>query len=369
MLQVSHGCVSKILARYNDTGSILPGTIGGSKPRVTTNRVVDAIRRYKEKDPGIFAWEIRDKLLADAVCDKYNVPSVSSISRILRNKITHAAYDDVIAGPPGCGGGAMAGSKADLLQCRRFYGSLYPYAMYPASAPCSVDRDRPVSGCFYPTTPGGAAAEASLRGLAGGMSPYPVGSACAAAAAAAAAAVAGSKSPVGSAHAAITPSAAAAAAALRAAAASGACWPSAYSVTDILGFRSLHGACALAPSLDATPDHSPSSTVSSIAATATLPGVKTDSCAGTAAGGLATDAAQHRHEHRHQYLQQQQQQPQHLQSYRHRSSTRDHPSHNFMSAYHHQYPPSVNCATAAPQPYNFNYAVGALAHPSMYIHS
>ena len=42
---------------------------------------------YKERDPGIFAWEIRDKLLADGVCDKYNVPSVSSISRILRNKI------------------------------------------------------------------------------------------------------------------------------------------------------------------------------------------------------------------------------------------------------------------------------------------
>ncbi|NXN10933.1 PAX9 protein, partial [Indicator maculatus] len=75
-LRVSHGCVSKILARYNETGSILPGAIGGSKPRVTT-----------PTDPGIFAWEIRDRLLADGVCDKYNVPSVSSISRILRNKI------------------------------------------------------------------------------------------------------------------------------------------------------------------------------------------------------------------------------------------------------------------------------------------
>ena len=86
-LKVSHGCVSKILARYNETGSILPGTIGGSKPRVTTPKVVEAIRQYKEKDPGIFAWEIRDKLLADGICDKFNVPSVSSISRILRNKI------------------------------------------------------------------------------------------------------------------------------------------------------------------------------------------------------------------------------------------------------------------------------------------
>nr|XP_032804223.1 paired box protein Pax-1 isoform X1 [Petromyzon marinus] len=86
-LRVSHGCVSKILARYNETGSILPGAIGGSKPRVTTPNVVKHIRDYKQRDPGIFAWEIRDRLLADGVCDKYNVPSVSSISRILRNKI------------------------------------------------------------------------------------------------------------------------------------------------------------------------------------------------------------------------------------------------------------------------------------------
>ncbi|CAL8110910.1 unnamed protein product [Orchesella dallaii] len=86
-LRVSHGCVSKILARYHETGSILPGAIGGSKPRVTTPKVVSYIKELKQKDPGIFAWEIRDRLLADGVCDKYNVPSVSSISRILRNKI------------------------------------------------------------------------------------------------------------------------------------------------------------------------------------------------------------------------------------------------------------------------------------------
>ncbi|CAH0550346.1 unnamed protein product [Brassicogethes aeneus] len=85
-LRVSHGCVSKILARYHETGSILPGAIGGSKPRVTTPKVVAYIRKLKQKDPGIFAWEMRDRLLADGVCDKYNVPSVSSISRIIRNK-------------------------------------------------------------------------------------------------------------------------------------------------------------------------------------------------------------------------------------------------------------------------------------------
>lgn len=99
-LKVSHGCVSKILARYHETGSVLPGAIGGSKPRVTTPRVVGRIRDYKVKDPGMFAWEIREKLLLDNVCDKFNVPSVSSISRILRNKIGPLSQP---GGGSGCG--------------------------------------------------------------------------------------------------------------------------------------------------------------------------------------------------------------------------------------------------------------------------
>ena len=56
------------------------------------NQVVSYIKDLKSKDPGIFAWEIRDRLLADGICDKYNVPSVSSISRILRNKIGTLAH-------------------------------------------------------------------------------------------------------------------------------------------------------------------------------------------------------------------------------------------------------------------------------------
>ncbi|XP_028308528.1 paired box protein Pax-7-like isoform X1 [Gouania willdenowi] len=89
-LRVSHGCVSKILCRYQETGSIRPGAIGGSKPRqVATPDVERRIEEYKRDNPGMFSWEIRDKLLKDGVCDRSTVPSgeassVSSISRVLR---------------------------------------------------------------------------------------------------------------------------------------------------------------------------------------------------------------------------------------------------------------------------------------------
>lgn len=83
-LRVSHGCVSKILNRYQETGSIRPGVIGGSKPRVSTPEIETKIEEMRKANPGIFSWEIRDKLMKEGICDKNSAPSVSSISRLLR---------------------------------------------------------------------------------------------------------------------------------------------------------------------------------------------------------------------------------------------------------------------------------------------
>ncbi|XP_025016076.1 paired box protein Pax-6 [Tetranychus urticae] len=97
-LLVSHGCVSKILTRFYETGSIKPGSIGGSKPKhVTTPHIVKKILKLKQENPALFAWEIRDLLRREILQSRSNdnrfnqgsdinlsVPSISSINRILR---------------------------------------------------------------------------------------------------------------------------------------------------------------------------------------------------------------------------------------------------------------------------------------------
>lgn len=78
--------MSKILNRYQETGSIRPGVIGGSKPRVATPEIEARVEEYKRKNPSIFSYEVRDRLIEDGLCDRTTVPSLSALSRLLRNR-------------------------------------------------------------------------------------------------------------------------------------------------------------------------------------------------------------------------------------------------------------------------------------------
>lgn len=86
-LRVSHGCVSKILCRYQETGSIEPGAAPSDKPRDVTPEIERKIDDYRGQNGGMFSWEVRDCLLRDNVCTKTTVPSLSAISQILKSKI------------------------------------------------------------------------------------------------------------------------------------------------------------------------------------------------------------------------------------------------------------------------------------------
>ncbi|XP_068694277.1 paired box protein Pax-3-B-like [Montipora foliosa] len=86
-LRVSHGCVSKILCRYQETGTVDPGIVGLNKPRDVTPEIEEKIDQFRMENSGIFSWEVRDRLLRENVCSKNTVPSLSAISQILKSKI------------------------------------------------------------------------------------------------------------------------------------------------------------------------------------------------------------------------------------------------------------------------------------------
>ncbi|GFO23203.1 paired box protein pax-8 [Plakobranchus ocellatus] len=133
-LLVSHGCVSKILTRFYETGSIKPGSIGGSKPKVrqvATPLVVKKILDLKQQNPSIFAWEIRDQLLAQRVCDDSTIPSVSSINRILRNATSSSAGIT--------GSGSFANAMMTLGGVQNGYDAMARFTSgYPAGPPLSL---------------------------------------------------------------------------------------------------------------------------------------------------------------------------------------------------------------------------------------
>ncbi|XP_010226508.1 PREDICTED: paired box protein Pax-4, partial [Tinamus guttatus] len=126
-LQVSTGCVSKILGRFYRTGAVGPKAMGGSRPRAATPAVVARLVQLKQQQPSLFAREIRCKLQAEGLWAGSRVPSVSSINRVLRNLQSHQQLLSFARDPLPLGCCFPIGPRADVpMETPRPYPDTHP---------------------------------------------------------------------------------------------------------------------------------------------------------------------------------------------------------------------------------------------------
>ncbi|GIY23212.1 protein gooseberry-neuro [Caerostris darwini] len=91
-LRVSHGCVSKILNRYQETGSIRPGVIGGNRPKGSAGEQEQHKDECKKDSSNLFSWEMRERFNKET----------ATYSRMLGQ--TKLSKDDLDGAQKGSGG-------------------------------------------------------------------------------------------------------------------------------------------------------------------------------------------------------------------------------------------------------------------------
>ncbi|XP_074503740.1 paired box protein Pax-5-like isoform X2 [Sebastes fasciatus] len=103
------------------------------------------ILHLKHTNPTMFAWEIRDRLLLERVCDHDGVPSTSSINRIIRNKVQSESCEVVTSASSVAVGTAYCSdsthSISGILGIRKCSGR----HKEGGDVSCSVYHDQPCS--------------------------------------------------------------------------------------------------------------------------------------------------------------------------------------------------------------------------------
>lgn len=85
--------------------------------QVSTPNVIKKILRMKQRQPSLFAWEIREKLVKEGVCDTRSLPSVSSVNRILRG--SGLQTENFVSGSS-C---MTNGKTINIIECNKFGGN------------------------------------------------------------------------------------------------------------------------------------------------------------------------------------------------------------------------------------------------------
>lgn len=98
-LRVSHGCVSKILYRYAETGSIEPGQHqvnknGFKKSQKIPIHVKQSILAISKAFPDLKPFQIREILVSRSLVPKTSIPTLNQICEILGTpKFKHSVKD------------------------------------------------------------------------------------------------------------------------------------------------------------------------------------------------------------------------------------------------------------------------------------
>lgn len=126
-LRVSHGCVSKILNKYQETGSVEPGASPSYKRKEISQVVLAKIEEYVQGQPDIFSWEVRDRLIREKACSKLTVPSLEAVSKVIKtcaNKLhkSEAARKNGLRESPGGNSSSAGADKKENQASTRFTG-------------------------------------------------------------------------------------------------------------------------------------------------------------------------------------------------------------------------------------------------------
>ena len=81
-LRVSHSCVSKILEKYHETGSIKPRQYSKKRNSEIPLELTEKIIEYRKQ--AYLAWEIRDLLIKNEKITVNRAPTVDSIRKLIR---------------------------------------------------------------------------------------------------------------------------------------------------------------------------------------------------------------------------------------------------------------------------------------------